>query len=116
MGAAGTDETTTTTTTTSTRARASGCLVVVCGKPSSGKTTAASMLAERLRSDDPRGANVDVVVVDEASVQRPGQKRGVRRRDERENDARGAAKRVRQSVTRARPVRYFRFVERDQRI
>ena len=65
MGAAGTDATTTTTTT---RARASGCLVVVCGKPSSGKTTAASMLAERLRSDDPRGANVDVVVVDEASV------------------------------------------------
>jgi len=56
------------TTTTTSRARASGCLIVVCGKPCGGKTTVARTLAERLRSTDARGANVDVVVVDEASV------------------------------------------------
>lgn len=45
--------------------RPEACLVVVCGKPSSGKTRTVDKLRERLGRDD---VGADVVVVDEASV------------------------------------------------
>ena len=45
--------------------RPEACLIVVCGKPSSGKTRTVDKLRERLGRDD---VGADVVVVDEASV------------------------------------------------
>ena len=56
------------TQTKASTARPSACLIVMCGKPCSGKSSVVSKLSERLRAPAPDGANAEVTIVDEASV------------------------------------------------
>ena len=55
----------TATSTTASAVRPAPCLIVLCGKPASGKTTVAEKLKARLMASD---VNAEVVVVDEKSI------------------------------------------------
>ena len=53
------------TSTTASAVRPAPCLIVMCGKPASGKTTVVEKLKARLTRAD---VNADVVIVDEKSI------------------------------------------------